>query len=122
MAPLALCAEAAEVSVILGMATEAVSDQTGRDVASLAMAVVTVNLEMGTVQLEPSFRVIEVPGFPGSSVMTGLALDTKAALMPLLLIILFVALVAGGRRIMERWRQVTLLALDLGMASCERET
>lgn len=84
--------------VVLGMATEAVSAKTDIADGRFTVAIVAINLAMGAVQREPSFRVVKVPCFPCARIVAAFALGAKA---PFVLVILFMAFAAGRRRIME---------------------
>lgn len=119
MALLALRAQPALMDIVCGVTAVAAALKTSDCRRCVAMAFLAVDLAVCAVQRKSGLAMIEVPGFPGTSVVTAVALDTEA---PVMFVILFVATIAGLRCVMERWRQVALLALDLAMTASERET
>lgn len=119
MALLALRAQTALMDIVCGVTAIAAALKTSGCRRCVAMAFVAIHLAVCAVQRESGLAMIEVPGFPGACVMAAVAFDAEA---PAMFVILFMATIAGLRCVMERWRQVALLALDLAMTACERET
>lgn len=94
MAALAFLAEAAVVHVLLAMASDASERRLvveGRALVAIAAA----NLGMARAQREPGTRVVELPALPSGSGVAAIAVDTKLALVH---VILAMAGNAGLRR------------------------
>lgn len=118
MTTLALAAETTIVHVVLEVTIHTCLAQFDRVARRLLMTIVAGHFHMPAIQHKLRSVVIEIPGFPGTGVMTGLALDAKAALV---LVVLFMASITGGWRIMECRSLMALLALSSGVTASQRE-
>ena len=118
----ATVAEVAVVHIVLVMTTATRCGYQYLFVHRLFVARITIaaNLFMRPIQLEIGFVVIKVPCFPVACVVANLALRTEAALVDFV-IFFFVARPAIRLGILERRREVTLLALYQKVSSKQRE-
>ena len=114
MTSVALAAEAAIMHILFNVAANAHTQRLATRHVAFFVTVVTTCFFMAAGQLELGRRMIEIPCFPGSRVVTAFALDAKASLV---LVFLFVALDTGRGRIAEGRCQVTFLALNTSMTT-----
>lgn len=119
MTTFALTAKCAVVNVVPHVAGNTRPARLARPRFRFLVTLLAIKLAMSAIEQEVRRRMIEVPGFPGTGGMAGF---TFLAVASLVLVVLRVAAVTAERRVLEGWRQVAFLALDLGMATGQRET
>lgn len=117
MADLAILTEACLVSVVLGVAGEAVLRSALKHIVDVARLAIDLGMRAG--ERESSQAVVEICAFPPIRGMADLAVLTEATLVG---IILGVAGEAVLRRALKHIVDVAPLAFDLGMRAGERES
>lgn len=119
MATFALLAEGAVVHVIRFVASHA--GATGGDAVWHRMGMTSLAMQSLMPAVQPKRRapvMIEIPRLPGAGVMALLALGTEA---PLVLVVLLVASDTRGLHVLERRREMALLAFHFGVRAEQRK-
>lgn len=114
VATFTLRTETTLVHIVLEVAGDTYPAQLSLANNRLFVTVIARRFLVRAIECKACLRVVKIPGLPGSRVVAGFAFGPQT---PLVLIVLFMTGIAGRWRITESRRQVTLLALDLGMTA-----